>query len=180
MNVRVLIDSLAVSARDGSPIVSTQGGCSSATSRFVRSRCCFYRNCWHPPHPSLIGFVVVFGVLDLATVPPTIALCRQIYGPDGAIVFGWVNAAHQVGAALVAFLGGVARDTFGSYDSVWIGAGALCVLAALISRVVTSSQPVSGASSPRRSGGVRCRVGTDRVPGDRPDIGVRVVKCAGQ
>lgn len=80
--------------------------------------------------PSLIAFAVVFGVLDLATVPPTIALCRDIYGDDGAVVFGWVNGAHQVGAALVAFLGGVARDTLGSYDAVFITTGVLCLVAA--------------------------------------------------
>lgn len=41
------------------------------------------------------------------------ALCREQYGDDSAIVFGWVLASHQVGAVVVAFLGGVARDVFG-------------------------------------------------------------------
>src|SRR5204863_440852 len=64
--------------------------------------------------PAVVFFVIVFGLLDVATVPPTIALSRRFYGPDGAIVFGWVNAGHQVGAAAVAFLGGVVRDAVGS------------------------------------------------------------------
>lgn len=80
--------------------------------------------------PSLVAFAVVFGVLDLATVPPTIALCRTIYGRDGAIVFGWVNGAHQIGAAAVAVLGGVVRDVAGSYDPVWFLVGGSCLLAA--------------------------------------------------
>ncbi|CAM06388.1 putative MFS family arabinose efflux permease [Saccharopolyspora erythraea NRRL 2338] len=86
--------------------------------------------------PSLVAFVVVFGVLDVATVPPTIALAHRFYGEDGAIVFGWVNASHQLGAGLMAFLGGVTRDLFGSYDLVWVAAGGLCVLAALLSPLI--------------------------------------------
>jgi predicted MFS family arabinose efflux permease len=68
--------------------------------------------------------------------PPTIALCREHYGPDGAIVFGWVLASHQVGAAVAAFLGGLARDVFGSYDLVWYASGALCAMAALMAMVI--------------------------------------------
>ncbi|MFD0414947.1 MFS transporter [Streptomyces sp. NPDC127108] len=83
--------------------------------------------------PPLVAFVVVFGLLDVATVPPTIALCRAYFGPDAAVVFGWVNSAHQVGAGAVAFLGGAARDAFGSYDLVWVGTAALCATAALLS-----------------------------------------------
>ncbi|MFD0064864.1 MFS transporter [Streptomyces sp. NPDC056690] len=84
----------------------------------------------------LVAFTVVFGLLDVATVPPTIALCRAHYGADAPVVFGWVSAAHQVGAGAVAFAGGMARDAFGSYDPVWVGAGALCAGAALLSLTV--------------------------------------------
>lgn len=82
--------------------------------------------------PPLVAFAVVFGLLDVATVPPTIALCRAYFGADAAVVFGWVNSAHQVGAGTVAFLGGVARDAFGSYDLVWVGTAALCATAAVL------------------------------------------------
>jgi predicted MFS family arabinose efflux permease len=92
-------------------------------------------------HMSLVSFVILFGLLDVATVPPTIALCRETHGEDGAIVFGWVNASHQVGAALTAFLGGVARDAFGSYDPVWITSGALCAMAALLASVIRRPAP---------------------------------------
>lgn len=44
-----------------------------------------------------------------------------------------------VGAALVAFVGGVARDAFGTYDRVWSAAGALCAVAALMSLVIRRS-----------------------------------------
>ncbi|MFJ6011139.1 MFS transporter [Streptomyces sp. NPDC092952] len=87
-------------------------------------------------HPPMVFFIVFYGLDWVATVPPTLALCREHYGDDSAIVFGWVLASHQVGAALVAFLGGVARDTFGTYDVVWYASGALCATAALMALVI--------------------------------------------
>ncbi|GGU04683.1 MFS transporter [Streptomyces coeruleorubidus] len=86
--------------------------------------------------PPMIFFIVFYGLDWVATVPPTLALCREQYGEDSAIVFGWVLASHQVGAALVAFLGGVARDAFGSYDVVWYASGVLCAVAALMALVI--------------------------------------------
>nr|WP_202455324.1 MFS transporter [Streptomyces sp. SID8367] len=87
-------------------------------------------------HPPMLFFIVFYGLDWVATVPPTIALCREHYGEDSAIVFGWVLASHQVGAAVVAFLGGVARDVFGSYDVVWYASGGLCAAAALMALVI--------------------------------------------
>ncbi|MDQ0794697.1 MFS transporter [Streptomyces sp. B1I3] len=91
-------------------------------------------------HPPMVFFIVFYGLDWVATVPPTLALCREQYGEDSAIVFGWVLASHQVGAALVAFLGGVARDAFGSYDVVWYASGALCATAALMALVIRRKQ----------------------------------------
>jgi len=87
-------------------------------------------------HPPMVFFIVFYGLDWVATVPPTLALCREQYGEDSAIVFGWVLASHQVGAALVAFLGGVARDVFGSYNMVWYASGTLCAVAALMALVI--------------------------------------------
>ncbi|MDT0438082.1 MULTISPECIES: MFS transporter [Streptomyces] len=87
-------------------------------------------------HPPMLFFIVFYGLDWVATVPPTVALCRERFGDDSAIVFGWVLASHQVGAALVAFLGGLARDAFGSYDMVWYASGALCAAAALMALVI--------------------------------------------
>ncbi|MCZ9347959.1 MFS transporter, partial [Streptomyces sp. TRM76130] len=69
-------------------------------------------------------------------------------GDDSAIVFGWVLASHQVGAALVAFLGGVARDAFGSYDVVWYASGALCAAAALMVLVIRRRPADGGGPAP--------------------------------
>ncbi|KOX39027.1 MFS transporter [Streptomyces sp. NRRL F-4707] len=98
-------------------------------------------------HPPMVFFIVFYGLDWVATVPPTLALCREHYGEDSAIVFGWVLASHQVGAALVAFLGGVARDRFGSYDVVWIASGALCAAAALMALVIRRAPAARAALS---------------------------------
>ncbi|MFJ8752828.1 MFS transporter [Streptomyces sp. NPDC102441] len=91
--------------------------------------------------PSMLVFVVAFGLLDLATVPPVVALCREYYGDSGAVVFGWVGAAHQAGAAVAAYGGGAARDAIGSYGPVWVALGALCAGAALLSLLVRRDAP---------------------------------------
>ncbi|MDQ1661965.1 MAG: hypothetical protein QOJ68_1945 [Blastococcus sp.] len=87
------------------------------------------------PHlaPSMVAFIVFYGLDWVATVPPTLALCREHFGARAPVVFGWVFASHQLGSAVAAFGGGVIRDATGSYDWAWLGAGALCMLAAVLS-----------------------------------------------
>ncbi|KJL27955.1 Major Facilitator Superfamily protein [Microbacterium oxydans] len=87
-------------------------------------------------HPSMVLFIVIYGLDWVATVPPTAVLCREIFGDRGTIVFGWVFAAHQIGAAVAALGAGVIRDTFGTYTYAWWGGAALCAIAALLSLVV--------------------------------------------
>ncbi|MGH3468134.1 MAG: MFS transporter [Thermocrispum sp.] len=100
--------------------------------------------------PSLVLFVIFFGLLDVATVPPTIALStiRATYGTgDSAIVFGWTLAGHQLGAGLVAAGGGIARDALGSYTMVWIAAGALCGIAALMALLIRQPSEMPSAAA---------------------------------
>jgi MFS family permease len=95
-------------------------------------------------HPSIIVFVVVYGLDWVATVPPTAALCREAFGEAGSVVFGWVFAAHQIGAAVVSVGAGVIRDTTGQYTTAWVGAACLCLVAAFVStRVGRPVEPVS-------------------------------------
>lgn len=91
-------------------------------------------------HVSMILFVVVYGLDWVATVPPTAALCREIFGERGTLVFGWVFASHQIGAAVAAFGAGVIRDVFGTYTFAWWGGAALCVIAAVLSLVTRASK----------------------------------------
>jgi MFS family permease len=83
--------------------------------------------------PSMIVFVVIYGLDWVATVPPTAAICRQTFGADGSVVFGWVFAAHQLGAAAAALAAGAIRDATGHYTYAWLGAAAMCTVAAVIS-----------------------------------------------
>ena len=89
--------------------------------------------------PSIVVFVVIYGLDWVATVPPTVALCQRIFGVDGTVVFGWVFAAHQVGAAIAALGAGIIRDQTGSYTLAWFSGAALCVLAAALSVVTRRS-----------------------------------------
>ncbi len=102
-------------------------------------------------HPSIVLFVVIYGLDWVATVPPTAALCREIFGDRGTIVFGWVFAAHQIGAAAAALGAGIIRDTFGEYTYAWWGGAALCAIAAVLSLAVRRERAVViGARSPSR------------------------------
>jgi predicted MFS family arabinose efflux permease len=91
--------------------------------------------------PSVVVFVVFYGLDWVATVPPTVALCRALFGDRGTIVFGWVFASHQLGAAAAATAAGLVRDFTGEYTSAWLGAGALCAVAAVLSFRVPGRQP---------------------------------------
>jgi predicted MFS family arabinose efflux permease len=88
--------------------------------------------------PSIVAFVVIYGLDWVATVPPTVALCREIFGEDGTIVFGWVFASHQVGAAAAALAAGIIRDQTGSYSLAWFGGAGLCGVAAVLSWILGS------------------------------------------
>ncbi|MHA7209147.1 MFS transporter [Arthrobacter sp. MDT1-65] len=86
--------------------------------------------------PPMVVFIVIYGLDWVATVPPTVALCRSAFGADGALVFGWVFAAHQLGAAAAAGGAGLIRDTTGEYTIAWFGAAGLCAVAALLTFLV--------------------------------------------
>ncbi len=78
-------------------------------------------------------FAVFYGLDWIATVPPTVRLTAQIFGTArGPIMFGWIAAAHQLGAAMAAFGAGVLRTALGSYLEAFMLAGLMCLGAALL------------------------------------------------
>ena len=88
-------------------------------------------------HPSLFLFVVFYGLDWVATVPPTVALCRQHFGVErSGVVFGWVFAAHMVGAGVAASFAGWIRQVDGDYLVAWITAGVLCIAASALCLLV--------------------------------------------
>jgi MFS family permease len=77
-------------------------------------------------------WAVFFGLDFVATVPPTVKLSAQHFGPANApIVFGWVFAFHQFGGAISAFAAGVTRATWASYLPAFVVIGAICLMATL-------------------------------------------------
>jgi predicted MFS family arabinose efflux permease len=80
-------------------------------------------------HPSTLVFIIFYGLDWVATVPPTVVLCRQVLGPDkGALIYGWVFAAHQIGGALAAYGAAVLRIKFGDYAAAFYITGVLCLI----------------------------------------------------
>ncbi|WP_370464873.1 MFS transporter [Mycolicibacterium sp. P1-18] len=101
------------------------------------------------PHaePSTWVFVIFYGLDWVATVPPTIVLCRRYFGERTPVVFGWVFASHQLGAAVAAAGAGWLRDRDGDYDLAFYLASGLCAVAALLCLSIRKPQ-VSDAPEP--------------------------------
>lgn len=80
-------------------------------------------------HPSTMVFVIFYGLDWVATVPPTIMLCRAVLGPQRAsVVYGWVFAGHQIGGATAAFGAAVLRVKLGDYAAAFYISGAMCII----------------------------------------------------
>jgi hypothetical protein len=61
-------------------------------------------------------FAVFYGLDWIATVPPTVKLTVARFGRERAnLVFGWVFAGHQLGAATAAVGAGLSRTALLSY-----------------------------------------------------------------
>ncbi|MDQ0247098.1 MFS family permease [Bacillus fengqiuensis] len=80
----------------------------------------------------LVIFTVFYGLDWIATVPPTISISRQIFGTNkSGIVYGWIYASHQAGAAVAAYGGGLIYKFFNTYTWAFFLAGVFCLLASL-------------------------------------------------
>ena len=78
-------------------------------------------------------FAMFYGLDWIATVPPTVKLAAQEFGRERAgMIFGWVFAAHQLGAAVAAYGAGLTRTLLLTYNPALFTAGAACLLAALL------------------------------------------------
>ncbi len=100
-------------------------------------------------HPSTLVFVIFYGLDWVATVPPTIHLCREVLGPGrGTVVYGWVFAAHQIGGAVAAYGAGLLRVHFGNYALAFYIGAAMCLVASVL---VLKVGPRRGADSVAQS-----------------------------
>ncbi len=91
---------------------------------------------------ALTVFAVLYGLDWIATVPPTLRLANEAFGDNsGPIVFGWIVAGHQVGAASAAFFGGALREMQGDYTLAFQIAGMTAIIAACLSLLIDTSKP---------------------------------------
>ncbi len=97
---------------------------------------------------SLSIFAVFYGLDWIATVPPTLRLATDAFGErEAPIVFGWIVAGHQIGAATAAWMGGAIRQATGSYLMAFVISGATGIVAAVIALMVkrqrATAEPVA-------------------------------------
>ncbi len=82
--------------------------------------------------PALVGFAMLFGLVDFSVVAPTQSLAARYVEPRTVgLAFGCLNAVHQLGSAVGAWLPGVAFDRTGSYDDVMVVSVVVLAAAAL-------------------------------------------------
>ncbi|WP_064093437.1 MFS transporter [Rossellomorea aquimaris] len=64
----------------------------------------------------LILFAISFGIVDFATVAPTVKLATEYFQHMSVgVVIGWLFLSHQMGAAIGSFIPGLLFDWTGSY-----------------------------------------------------------------
>jgi predicted MFS family arabinose efflux permease len=82
-------------------------------------------------------FAIFYGLDWIATVPPTVKLAGQAFGEENApVMFGWIAASHQIGAALAAWLAGIVRTETGDYSSAFFSAGLICLISVILALLI--------------------------------------------
>jgi predicted MFS family arabinose efflux permease len=98
---------------------------------------------------SLSMFAVIYGLDWIATVPPTLRLTTEAFGETAAaMVFGWILAGHQLGAACAAFMAGYLRTLQGDYVDAFVLAGASGMIAAAIALLIGRQGAISVRAVP--------------------------------
>lgn len=94
-------------------------------------------------------FALFYGLDWVATVPPTVRLATDVFGKESApIVFGWIVAAHQLGAAFAALGAGLLRASLGTYTVATMISGSLCIVAAvMVLRINKAPRPAQLATN---------------------------------
>jgi predicted MFS family arabinose efflux permease len=93
-------------------------------------------------------FAVFYGLDWIATVPPTVRLTTDVFGKESApVVFGWVVAGHQLGAAFAAYGAGLLRANLGTYTVASMISGGLCLIGAILVLRIHRSGAVRGVAA---------------------------------
>jgi len=95
----------------------------------------------------IVVFSVLFGLDYIATVPPTVALVADVFGRNNVgIVYGWVYAAHMLGAAILAQVAAIIRDNAGDYTLAYVTAGWMAVAAGVVILALRRARPGPSAT----------------------------------
>jgi sugar phosphate permease len=101
----------------------------------------------------VVAFSVLFGLDYIATVPPTVMLTAEVFGRRNVgIVYGWIYAAHMLGAAILAEVAGVIRDTAGDYAIAYIAAGWMAIGAGVVALALRRVRPTAATPVPVAAG----------------------------
>ncbi|MFF8803094.1 MULTISPECIES: MFS transporter [unclassified Methylobacterium] len=92
-------------------------------------------------------FAVFYGLDWVATVPPTVKLTADRFGSNANLVFGWIFAGHQLGAATAAYGAGFSRTVYETYLPAFFAAGALCLFASAALMLIRDRRPVAAAAA---------------------------------
>ncbi|HEV7809241.1 MAG TPA: MFS transporter [Candidatus Limnocylindrales bacterium] len=91
---------------------------------------------------SIGGFAILFGLDYIATVPPTVALVADRFGRHNVgVVYGWVFAAHMIGAAIAAWVAGIVREHVGDYAAAFVAAGWIAIIAGFAALAIRRNGP---------------------------------------
>jgi predicted MFS family arabinose efflux permease len=91
---------------------------------------------------TIAAFAVLFGLDYIATVPPTVALVADRFGQHNVgVVYGWVFAAHMVGAAIAAWVAGIVRENVGDYAAAFVAAGWIAIVAGFVALAIRRKSP---------------------------------------
>ncbi|MCY8544605.1 MFS transporter [Bacillus vallismortis] len=101
----------------------------------------------HEPY-LLLGFAILFGLVDFATVAPTQMLATQYFQNYSiGLMIGWLSLAHQIGSALGAYIPGVIYTVTGEYTMAFYLSIGMLVLASVMNVMLREPAEVTSDSA---------------------------------
>ncbi|MDM5300309.1 MFS transporter [Bacillus subtilis] len=101
----------------------------------------------HEPY-LLLGFAILFGLVDFATVAPTQMLATQYFQNYSiGLMIGWLSLAHQIGSALGAYIPGVIYTVTGEYTLAFYLSIGMLVLASVMNVLLREPAAVTRDSA---------------------------------